>query len=271
VTGRPREGCRRCIYTQDQLQTRTTTTPHHARGQNGPSRDLGRGLQQTTPPPLVLSHWDWPRRFPRCVPRFRSHQLLPERPLALVASRLPPSPLCGVPSRLRLMWRPLLHIQEEPVPCDGRTWKSRHAWPVYLPRRPGQRVEKARTRGTSTRLRVLVSQVPIVSKHDDRVPVYISPPRFSPRGTHDMRHVHPGRDGVKGPVDGTFVMTPRLRTAGPDSSAQRTRCRRCRLEEQQTWSNDGGPRGMKWFWYDATRGLGLPVFTRAVARRAWRG
>jgi hypothetical protein len=146
-----REGCQRCIYARGPAPNSNDDNTPPCEGSNGPNRDLGRGLQQATPPPLVSSHWDWPRRFPRGVPPFRSHQLLPERPLALMASRLPPSPLCGVPSRLRLMWRPLLHIQEEPVPCDGRTWKSRHAWPVCLLRRPGQRVEEAGTQGTPTR------------------------------------------------------------------------------------------------------------------------
>lgn len=70
----------------------------------------------------------------------------------------------------------------------------------------------------------------------------------------------------------------------PHVCGQQVQTRRCRrrrqpaspvsgrLEEQQTLSNDGCPRGLKWRCDDAaTRGWGLPVFTRAVARRAWRG
>lgn len=62
-------------------------------------------------------------RFPRCVPRFRSHQLHPERPLASWRPGCLFPSLRGVPSRLEFMWRPLLHSREEPVETAGRLWK----------------------------------------------------------------------------------------------------------------------------------------------------
>jgi len=135
---------------------------------------------------------------------------------------------------------------------------------MYLPRRPGQ--GGGRDSRHPDALQVLVSQA-----RSSR-PVCTGPPRFSPVDTHDMRRVHTQPGWCEG-SSGWHLRhgTPHLWTAGPDSTMQTTRSRRRRLEEQQTRPNDGGPRGMKWLWYDATRGWGLPVFTRAVARRAWRG
>lgn len=80
-----------------------------------------RGLQQATPPPLVLVPLGiGDGRFPRYVPRFRSHhQLLPERPLASWRPGCLLPLFAQSPVAFAILWRPLLHSQEEPV-GDGR-------------------------------------------------------------------------------------------------------------------------------------------------------
>lgn len=143
---------------------------------------------------------------------------------------------------------------------------------------PDKRVEEAGTRSTSTCC--IFCWTSISRPQRSRTG---QSPRFSPRrGTrHDAACRRSTQAGMgpgwwKGSSgwhlrhDPTFVDS-RSRLVDAGDAENPASPMSFVWKKQQTRSNCSRPRGLKWRWYDATRGLGLPVFTRAVARRAWRG
>lgn len=252
--------------TSSRLVEHAYTPP--SEGSNRPSRDREDSnklpLLPSSPPPLVIRPiGDWRWSLPAVRAAFPISSSAPSRtPGRVMAPRLPPSPLCAESVAFAI------DVEASAPQPGGTRWDGR----VSIPCVAGVPASTTRTtvgeEASSQGLDALFDEHS--PEHDDRVtPIVLctgQSPRFSPSERHDMmRRVHrrPGwRKGSSATVDRRWHLRhdPTL----VDSRSRLADAENCRergladvvWKKQQTRSNGGCPRGLKWRWYDATRGLG---------------
>lgn len=268
--------------TSSRLVEHDNTPP--CEGSNGPSRNRedSNKLPLIPSSPRLRPIGDWRRSLPAVRAAFPISSSAPSQtPARVMTPRLPPSPLCAESVAFAI------DVEASAPQPGGTRWDGRMSIPCVagVPASSTRTTvgEEARTRRVAS-FHCLTSIPPSTTIESLRLYRAVAKVLTERATRHDAACPPQAGIGAKGPVpqwivDGTFVTTPRWWTAGPDSPMQRTAenpgSPMSFGRNNKTRSNDGCPRGLKWRWYDATRGLGggggLPVFTRAVARRAWRG